>query len=109
MAILRGDLVTVILPGAYGQPRPALVIQSDFFNEHPSVTILPVTSELRQTPLFRVIVKPSVENGLSKPSQVMVDKTHTITRDKIGETFGHLEEDVMLAVNRALALFLGFA
>ena len=41
--------------------------------------------------------------------QVMVDKAHTIPREKIGETFGRLEEDVMLAVNRALALFLGFA
>jgi mRNA interferase MazF len=73
------------------------------------VTILPVTSELRQAPLFRVTVKPSAENGLTKPSQVMVDKAHTIPREKIGETFGHLEDDAMLAVNRALALFLGFA
>ena len=107
--MVRGDLVTVILPGAYGKPRPALVIQSDFFSEHPSVTILPVTSELRQTPLFRVTVKPSVGNGLSRPSQVMVDKAHTIPREKIGKTFGRLEEDVIMAVNRALALFLGFA
>lgn len=105
----RGDLVTVILPGSYGKPRPALVIQSDFFDEHPSVTILPVTSELRPAPLFRVLIEPSLENGLSKPSQVMVDKAHTIPREKIGKTFGRLEEDAMLAVNRALALFLGFA
>lgn len=102
----RGDLVTVSLPGDYGKPRPALVIQADFFNEHPSVTILPVTSELRQTPLFRVLVKPSSENGLRKPSQLMVDKTHTVPREKVGETFGRLE-NTMLAVTRALALFLG--
>jgi mRNA interferase MazF len=109
MPMSRGSLVTVIPPGAYGKPRPALVIQSDFLSEHPSLTILPVTSELRKTPLFRVLVKPSLENGLSKPSQVMVDKAHTIPREKIGETFDRLEDDVMLAVNRALALFLGFA
>ena len=107
--VSRGDLVTVILPGAYGKPRPALVIQSDFFNEHPSVTILPVTGELRQTPLFRVTVRPSVENGLMMPSQVMVDKAHTIPREKIGEPSDRLEGEVMVAVNRALALFLGFA
>ena len=51
--------MTVALPGAYGKPRPALVIQSDLFDEHPSVTILPVTSELRTTPLFRIDVAPS--------------------------------------------------
>ena len=33
--------------GSYGKPRPALIIQSDLFDEHPSVTILPVTGELR--------------------------------------------------------------
>ena len=52
----RGDLVTIALQGAYGKPRPALIIQSDLFAEHPSVTILPVTSDLRNTPLFRIAV-----------------------------------------------------
>lgn len=33
----RGDVVTVVLPGAFGKPRPALVIQSDLFADHPSV------------------------------------------------------------------------
>jgi mRNA interferase MazF len=107
--VRRGDLVTVVLPKAYGKPRPAVVIQSDFFDEHPSVTILPITSELRKTPLFRVTVKPSLENGLRQPSQVMVDKAHTVPREKIGAAFGRLEQDAILAVNRALALFLGFA
>jgi len=105
----RGDIVTVALPGAYGKPRPALIIQSDLFDEHPSVTILPVTSELRDTPLFRITVHPSTENGLLKTSQVMVDKTHTVPRDKIGKILGRLDEATTLSINRALALFLGFA
>jgi hypothetical protein len=33
----RGDLVVVSLPGDYGKPRPALVVQCDWFAEHPSV------------------------------------------------------------------------
>ena len=105
----RGDLVTVVLQRAYGKPRPALVIQSDLFAQHPSVTILPVTSELRETPLFRVAVTPSTDNGLRKPSQVMVDKAQSVPREKIGEVFGHLDDEALLAVNRALAVFLGFA
>lgn len=36
----RGDLVTVSLSGDYGKPRPALVIQSDLFVGHVSVTLL---------------------------------------------------------------------
>jgi len=70
----RGDLVTVALPGDYGKPRPAVVIQSDLFDAHPSVTILPVTSELREAPLFCVQVEPTWDNGLRRLSQVMVDK-----------------------------------
>ena len=105
----RGDLVTIALAGDYGKPRPALVIQADLFDAHPSVTILPVTSELRDAPLFRIAVPPSATNGLHKPSQVMVDKPQTVARTKIGKTIGRLDDEAMLGVNRALAVFLGFA
>ena len=105
----RGNLVTVALQGAYGKPRPALVIQSDLFSDHPSVTLLPVTSELRATPLFRIQIEPTPENGLLAPTQVMVDKVQSVPKDKIGTAFGRLDSESMLAVNRTLAVFLGFA
>jgi mRNA interferase MazF len=107
--VKRGDLVTISLSGDYGKPRPALVIQSDLFDAHPSVTVVPVTSELREAPLVRVRVEPTDDNGLHKSSQVMIDKAHTIAREKIGNTLGQLDDGSMLAVNRALAVFLGFA
>jgi len=78
--VKRGDLVTIALSGDYGKPRPALVIQSDLFDVHPSIMILPVTSELREAPLFRVRIEPTHDNGLRKTSEVMVDKTQTIAR-----------------------------
>jgi len=105
----RGDLVTIALQGDYGKPRPAVVVQADFFSEHPSLTILPVTSELLTAPLFRIMVEPTEGNNLKKRSQVMVDKVQTVAREKIGPTFGRLDDTSMLAVNRALAVWLGFA
>ena len=105
----RGDLVTVALQGDLGKLRPALIIQSDLFDLHPSLAILPITSELRDAPLFRIDVHASKLNGLSRKSQVMVDKPQSISREKVGEVFGHLEDEAMLTVNRALAVFLGFA
>jgi mRNA interferase MazF len=105
----RGDLVTIALPGDYGKPRPALVLQSDLFDQHPSVTVLPVTSALRETPLFRLTLQPDTGNGLRQTSQIMVDKAHTVSRDKIGPTIGRVDDGVLLAVNRALAVFLGMA
>lgn len=106
----RGDLVTVSLPGAYGKPRPAVVVQSDYFTEHSSVTLLPITSSIIDgAPLLRINLKPEQGNGLNRPSQVMIDKTHTLPRDKVGEPFGTLDDQDMLAVTRALAVFLGIA
>ena len=103
----RGALVPIVQPEAYGKPRPALVIQSDLFNVHPSVTILPLTSELRDTPLFRLRVEPSAKNGLHVTSEVMVDKITTIPREKVGDVFGHLEATSLREVERLLAVWLG--
>ncbi len=103
----RGDIVTVVQPGAYGNPRPALVIQSDFFNVHPSVTLLPLTSDLREAPLFRLRIEPSAENGLRVTSEIMVDKISTIPREKIRDAFGHLEDEHIKEAERLLAVWLG--
>lgn len=105
----RGDLVTIAMQGDFGKPRPALVIQADQFSELSSVTVLPITSTLVAAPLLRVTVQPSAENGLQKPSQVMVDKVLTVKRDKVGPVFGHIDADTMVKVERCLTVFLGIA
>ncbi len=105
----RGDLVTIAMQGDFGKPRPALVIQADHFNEHATVTVLPVTSALVAAPLLRIPLQPNAENGLQKPSQVMVDKTMTVKRDKLGSVFGQIDSDAMVEVERCLAVFLGIA
>ena len=105
----RGDFVTIAMQGDFGKPRPALVIQSDPFNEHATVTVLLVSSTLVDAPLLRVTIQPSKTNGLQKPSQVMVDKAMTVKRDKLGEAFGSASDSAMLEVGRCLAVFLGIA
>lgn len=106
----RGELVTVAPQGDLGKPRPALVIQSDLFNEtHPTLTVLPVTSDIRSAPLFRVTVEPTEANGLKKVSQVVVDKPVSVKRERLGKPFGRLEDEAMLRINRALAVWIGLA
>jgi mRNA interferase MazF len=108
--VKRGDVVTVAVQGDYGKPRPAVVVQSDLFNEtHPSITVLPLTSTIVDAPLLRLTIDPGRENGLGRVSQVMVDKALTLPREKVGKTIGHLDEDVMIRVTRALAMWLGIA
>jgi mRNA interferase MazF len=106
---MRGDLVTIAMQGDFGKPRPALVIQADHFSEHATVTVLPVTSTLVAAPLLRIAVEPGAENGLQQTSQVMVDKAMTVERDKVGRTFGRIDADTMVEVERCLAVFLGIA
>lgn len=103
----RGDLVTMATSGDYGKPRPALVVQSDAFEPIPSVTILPLTSEIHDEHLIRITVQPTKSNGLRVPSQVMIDKVMTIPRARVGNIIGHLKQDTMRAVSTALGRFLG--
>lgn len=107
MKMRRGDLVTIALSGDYGKPRPALVVQADALDGLPSVTVLRVTSELQDWPLFRIIVEANQETGLQQRSQVMVDKAATMPRSRIGQRIGRLDTVTMQAVSTALARFLG--
>lgn len=105
----RGDIVAVAAPGDYGKPRPALVIQSDLFDVHPSVTLCLITSTLRDAPIFRITVDPSAANGLQRVSQIQVDKALTVARERIGGVIGRLDDATLLKVNRSLAVFIGIA
>lgn len=104
----RGQIVTIAMQGDFGKPRPALIIQSNLFNEtHPSITVLLVSSDLVNAPLFRIDLSPDEGNGLKKPCQILVDKPMTIKREKIGMIVGQVSDAVMLQVNRAIIVWMG--
>lgn len=106
--VKRGDIVAVAAKGHYsGKPRPALILQSDLFSALGSVTICLLTTEIIDAPLFRLSVEPSPENGLKQPSQIMIDKIVTVPSDAVGAPIGSLDHDVMVRVDRSLAVFLG--
>ena len=107
--MIRGDLVLVATPGDYGKPRPSLIVQSDLFQEHPSVTVCLLTSHLRQTPLIRYEVEPSVDNGLTATSQVQIDKLMTVPRPKIGPVIGRLSTKQLNEITKLLLLWVGVA
>ena len=48
----RGDLVTIAGQGDFGKPRPALVVQSDLYANHPTVTVLALSSDLKEAPML---------------------------------------------------------
>ena len=75
-----------------------------------SVTVAPFTTEfIEDGDDLRVEITPSEANGLRQTSYIMIDKIGTIRRTKCGPGIGHLSDQDMDRVNRALAVFLGFA
>jgi mRNA interferase MazF len=84
-------------------------IQADWFDALSTVVVLPLTSILQDAPLTRITVAPTQRNGLRVPSQIAIDRPQTVRRPKLGPTIGQLDNEVLLAVNRALAVFLGLA
>ena len=104
----RGTIVSVALGGDLGKPRPALIIQSELaFDITTSFVVLPITSTLVPSPLLRVHVMPTAQNGLRHPSQIMVDKISTAPRAKVGGIIGQLEDDALSAAIRNLLTLIG--
>jgi len=107
--VTRGELVAIVLAADYAKPRPALIVQADHFAELPSVTVLPLTSELHDEHLIRITVHPSQQTRLKSASQIMVDKISTIPVSKVGGRIGRVDGDTMRLVDVALGRFLGLA
>jgi mRNA interferase MazF len=105
--LARGDVVTVAGSGDFaGKPRPAVVVQSDLFNEtHASVTVIPITTTLVDADLFRIDLGTK-ESGLRGRSQAMVDKITTVRRDRIGRRIGALTAPDMERIDGALRTWL---
>ncbi|MBI5470651.1 type II toxin-antitoxin system PemK/MazF family toxin [Candidatus Kaiserbacteria bacterium] len=104
----RGDIVTVAFSGDYGKPRPAVIVQSDLFNDtHATILVCPFTSSAVSSSIFRISVSLSAENELRVLSRIMVDKIAPIRREKIGKKIGTLDGETLLQLNRSLALFVG--
>lgn len=106
--MIRGEIWTSASGGDYGgKPRPVVVIQSGHFVRLNSVTICGFTRDPSDLPLFRILIAPSESNGLEFPSRLMVDKILTVPKSKLGYRIGRLDENDVLRLNRAIAVFLG--
>jgi mRNA interferase MazF len=108
MPMSRGDVVIVAAPGDYGKARPAVIVQTDALPQnHASVVICQMTSELVDAPDLRITIEPSSETGIRIRSQVMIDKPVTVRRERIGPVVGRLRTEEMARINVALAFIMG--
>jgi mRNA interferase MazF len=106
--VTRGAIYTAAARGPYtGKPRPVVILQDDRFDATASITICPFTTNPVEAPLIRLPIDPSEGTGLEQPSQLMIDKVTTMPRSSLGERLGRLRDDELVALNRALIVFLG--
>ncbi len=106
----RGELWTAAGGKHYaGKPRPVLVVQDDRFDATDSITVCPLTSDPTEIPLLRIQLDTGSNTALTQPSSIMIDKLTTMPRSKLGEHIGEVSDTDMLALSRALVVFLGLA
>ena len=101
----RGDVVVVALPGDFGKPRPAVVVQSDLLGQTSSIGIIPITSTIMDPALLRLTIEPTPANGLREVSQVMTDKVTTMSRSKVRSIIGKLDTGHMREISVRLTAF----
>ena len=105
----RGDVVVVALPGEYGKPRPAVVVQSDILSgRSEGLIVCPITSRPIAIHRTRPHLQPDELNGLRRPSQVMSDKITTVHMRKVGQRIGRVADDDLQRIDFSLHLVLGF-
>ena len=98
----------VSLPGEYGKPRPAVVLQNDRLEGAlESVIVALLTTSEEGGRVIRVPIDPTDVNSLRHSSRIMVDKLYTVPLHRVSQrTGGHIDQHTMRNVERALMLML---
>ena len=114
----RGDVLLVTLPvpssGAGHEQmgnRPAIVVQNDASDPRlPTIMIIPFTSSLgalRYPHTFRV--DPSQQNGLDRPSVLLVFQLRAIDKVRIAGNIGRLEQHYLQQLEAELRNLLNIS
>ena len=90
----RGDVLLVRLPATDGREqsgqRPAVAVQTDIAGE-PMLMVAPVTSNPKATRFrFTVKIEPSLENGLSESSVIMIFQMRAMDKARVVKKLGTL-------------------
>ncbi|ABY71938.1 PEMK-like protein [Rickettsia rickettsii] len=72
-----------VISGDYGKPHPAVVVQSNLYKNHPSITVCLHNRFNRCPTTFHLLLTPTELNGFNLESHIMVDEISAIRSDKI--------------------------
>ena len=112
MSVKRGDIyyadLSPVVGSEQGGLRPVLIIQNDVGNRYsPTVIAAAITSRLGKNRLPTHIDVYADRVGLVKDSVILLEQVRTLDKRRLKEKMGHLDEDMMVEVNRAIAVSVG--
>ena len=112
MSVKRGDIyyadLSPVVGSEQGGLRPVLIIQNDVGNRYsPTVIAAAITSRMSKTKLPTHIDIYADKVGLAKDSVVLLEQVRTLDKRRLKEKMGHLDENMMSAVNAAIAVSFG--
>jgi mRNA interferase MazF len=113
MNIKRGELHLAALDPTIGREiaktRPVVIVSNDVNNQFSgTVSVLPITSKnLKRIYPFEAML-PKGAGNLPKNSKVKADQIRTLDKRRIIKRIGRLSDEVMIGVDTALKIHLGF-
>lgn len=111
-SIRRGDIyyadLSPVIGSEQGGIRPVLIVQNDVGNKYsPTVIAAAITSKLNKSRLPTHIEVDAREYGLAKDSIILLEQIRTLDKQRLKERMGHLSDNKMTDVNRALFVSFG--
>ena len=111
MVIRRGDIyyadLRPVIGSEQGGIRPVLIIQNDTGNKHsPTVIIAAITSKMNKAKLTTHVEVDSHNYNIIKDSVILLEQLRTIDKKRLKDKVCHLDDEILSAVNEALAISL---
>ena len=111
MVITRGDIyyadLRPVIGSEQGGIRPVLIIQNDTGNKHsPTVIIAAITSKMNKAKLPTHVQVDSHKYNIIKDSVILLEQLRTIDKKRLKDKVCHLDDEILSAVNEALAISL---
>ena len=109
MVVKRGDIfyadLSPVIGSEQGGIRPVIIIQNDIGNRYsPTVIVAAITSQINKAKLPTHVEISSEEYGLNRDSVVLLEQVRTLDKKRLKEKIGHMTEEDMRKVNKALLI-----
>lgn len=111
MVVKRGDIfyadLRPVVGSEQGGVRPVLIIQNDTGNKHsPTVICAAITSKMNKAKLPTHVEIDAAHYDIVKDSVILLEQLRTIDKKRLKDKVGHLDNDIINQVNRALSVSL---